>query len=74
MQASDVTATTGATHAKDGRRMASIDGLRGLAALTVFTFHGWLYTMPTPAASNRSKVGDYIAHELLLGIVLLFVL
>ena len=74
MQASDVTATTGATHAKGGRRMASIDGLRGLAALTVFTFHGWLYTMPTPAASNRSNVGDYIAHELRLGLVLFFVL
>ena len=54
--------------------MASIDGLRGLAALTVFTFHGWLYTMPTPAASNRSNVGDYIAHELRLGLVLFFVL
>ena len=54
--------------------MASIDGLRGLAALTVFTFHGWLYTMPKPAASNRSNVGDYIAHELRLGLVLFFVL
>ena len=74
MQASDVTATAGVTHAKGGRRMASIDGLRGLAALTVFTFHGWLYTMPKPAASNRSNVGDYIVHELRLGLVLFFVL
>ena len=74
MQASDVTATAGATHAKGGRRLASIDGLRGLAALTVFTFHGWLYTMPKPAASNRSNVGDYIVHELRLGLVLFFVL
>src|SRR4051812_32076816 len=74
MQASDVTATTGAAHARDGRRMASIDGLRGLAALSVFTYHGWLYTMPKPAASNRSAVGDYVAHELRLGLVLFFVL
>jgi peptidoglycan/LPS O-acetylase OafA/YrhL len=54
--------------------MASIDGLRGLAALSVFVFHGWLYTMPEPLASNRSTVGDYAAHELRLGLVLFFVL
>ncbi len=54
--------------------MASIDGLRGLAALSVFTFHGWLYTMPTPDASDRSTVGDYAVHELRLGLVLFFVL
>ncbi len=54
--------------------MASIDGLRGLAALSVFVFHGWLYTMPEPLASNRSSIGDYAAHELRLGLVLFFVL
>ncbi len=54
--------------------MASIDGLRGIAALSVFTFHGWLYTMPKPDASQRSTVGDYAAHELRLGLVLFFVL
>ncbi len=74
MQASDVTTTAVATHAKSGRRLASIDGLRGLAALSVFTFHGWLYTMPKPAATNRSTVGDYAVHELRLGLVLFFVL
>ena len=74
MQASDVRTTAAASHAKDDRRMASIDGLRGLAALSVFTFHGWLYTMSDPDASHRSTVGDYAAHELRLGLVLFFVL
>ena len=74
MQGSDVSATAVAAQAKSGRRMASIDGLRGLAALSVFMFHGWLYTMPEPSASNRSTVGDYAAHELRLGLVLFFVL
>jgi len=74
MQASDVVKTAGAKHAKNDRRMASIDGLRGIAALSVFAFHGWLYTMPTPDASDRSTVGDYAVHELRLGLVLFFVL
>ncbi len=74
MQAPDVATTAVATHAKSGRRLASIDGLRGLAALSVFTFHGWLYTMQKPAASNRSTIGDYAVHELRLGLVLFFVL
>jgi peptidoglycan/LPS O-acetylase OafA/YrhL len=42
--------------------------------LTVFLFHGWLYTMPRPDASERSSFGDYAAHELRLGLVLFFVL
>jgi peptidoglycan/LPS O-acetylase OafA/YrhL len=74
MQGSDVRATAGATQAKHDRRMASIDGLRAIAALSVFTFHGWLYTMSKPNASNRSTVGDYAVHELRLGLVLFFVL
>ncbi|HEV7808852.1 MAG TPA: acyltransferase [Solirubrobacteraceae bacterium] len=74
MHASDVSATAVASQAKSDRRMASIDGLRGIAALSVFVFHGWLYTMPEPGASHRSSVGDYVAHELRLGLVLFFVL
>jgi len=74
MQAPDVVTTADARQAKNGRRMASIDGLRGLAALSVFIFHGWLYTMPEPAASNRSTIGDYAVHELRLGLVLFFAL
>ena len=74
MQAPDVSATPDTPHHKHDGRLASLDGLRGLAALTIFLYHGWLYTMPTPDASNRSAFGDYAAHELRLGLVLFFVL
>lgn len=74
MQAPDVTLTAGASHTKSTRRSASLDGLRGLAALAIFVFHGWLYTMPVPDAADRSSIGDYAAHELRLGLVAFFVL
>jgi peptidoglycan/LPS O-acetylase OafA/YrhL len=67
-------ATRDASHTEKDRRTASLDGLRGLAALSVFAFHGWLYTMPAPDATDRSSLGDYAAHELRLGLVLFFVL
>ena len=59
---------------KNEPRSASLDGLRGLAALSIFVFHGWLYTMPAPDATDRSSIGDYAAHELRLGLVAFFVL
>jgi peptidoglycan/LPS O-acetylase OafA/YrhL len=74
MHAPDVSMTPDASHTKHDRRLASLDGLRGIAALSVFTFHGWLYTMPKPVATDRSSFGDYAAHELRLGLVLFFVL
>ena len=74
MQAPDVTVTADAPHTSNDRRLASLDGLRGLAALSIFVFHGWLYTMPQPSATDRSSVGDYAVHELRLGVVLFFVL
>lgn len=74
MQAPDVPMTPDASHTKHDRRLASLDGVRGIAALSVFTFHGWLYTMPKPVATNRSSLADYAAHELRLGLVLFFVL
>jgi len=74
MPAPDVTVTADSSQMKNARRSASLDGLRGLAALSVFVFHGWLYTMPVPDATDRSSIGDYAAHELRLGLVAFFVL
>ena len=73
MQPADVTATPDGSQTKD-RRSASLDGLRGIAALCIFAFHGWLYTMPAPNATNRSSIGDYAVHELRLSLVAFFVL
>lgn len=74
MPAPDATVARDSSQMKNDRRSASLDGLRGLAALSIFVFHGWLYTMPTPAATDRSSIGDYAAHELRLGLVAFFVL
>ncbi|CAA9481562.1 MAG: hypothetical protein AVDCRST_MAG67-904 [uncultured Solirubrobacteraceae bacterium] len=74
MQTPDVTVTRDGAQYKNDRRSASLDGLRGLAALAIFGFHGWLYTMPAPDATDRSSIGDYAAHELRLGLVAFFVL
>ncbi|HEX4363904.1 MAG TPA: acyltransferase [Solirubrobacteraceae bacterium] len=69
-----VSATPDASQTNADRRLASLDGLRGIAALSIFAFHGWLYTMPAPDATNRSSIGDYAVHELRLAVVLFFVL
>lgn len=63
-----------AAHDEARRRTAAIDGLRGLAALSVLVFHVWLYTLPRPDASARDGVLEYAVHELRLGLVLFFVL
>jgi peptidoglycan/LPS O-acetylase OafA/YrhL len=74
MQAPAVNVTRDGSRTTNDGRLASLDGLRGLAALTVFLFHGWLYTMPRPDASDRASLADYAAHELRLGLVAFFVL
>lgn len=74
MKASDVSVTPVAHHTKPGRRSASLDGLRGFAALAIFAFHGWLYTMPEPNATDRSSVLEFAVHELRLALVAFFVL
>lgn len=55
-------------------RSGAIDGLRGLAALSVLVFHAWLYTRPDVSAGSRETVVDYVLHEGRLGLVLFFVL
>ncbi len=55
-------------------RSTAVDALRGAAALGVFLFHAWLYTLPQPRAGDRDGPGDFALHELRLGLVLFFVL
>lgn len=74
MSAPDVTVAPVAPHTSSGKRSASLDGLRGFAALAIFAFHGWLYTMPEPNATDRSSVFEFAVHELRLALVAFFVL
>jgi peptidoglycan/LPS O-acetylase OafA/YrhL len=55
-------------------RSAALDGVRGLAALSVLVYHVWLYTQPRPDATTRTGWLDYPMHELRLGLVAFFVL
>lgn len=57
-----------------GRRLAAVDGLRAIAALSVLVYHAWLYTLPTVDAGRTETALDHAIHELRLGLVLFFVL
>lgn len=56
-------------------RDAALDGLRAIAALSVFGFHAWLYTLGDVhvAAAPKTLANDLFA-ELRIGLVLFFVL
>jgi peptidoglycan/LPS O-acetylase OafA/YrhL len=55
-------------------RTAGLDGLRGLAALSVLCLHVWLYTRDNPSRPSRGGFWDHAAFELRLGLVCFFVL
>lgn len=55
------------------RRVLALDGLRGVAALSVLAFHCWLYARPTPSMAMTSPAG-HLWVEGRLGLVLFFVL
>ena len=54
-------------------RTGALDGLRGLAALSVVAFHVWLYR-PERVPGTRTALGDQIFFELHLGLICFFVL
>ncbi len=55
-------------------RLAAVDGLRAVAALSVLAYHAWLYSLPRVTSGHRETTGDLIWHELRLGLVLFFVI
>jgi len=61
-------------NALNARRSAAIDGLRAFAAMSVVTYHAWLYTRSPVSVANRATPADKMLHELRLGLVLFFVL
>ncbi len=54
-------------------RARALDGLRGLAALSVVAFHVWLYR-PERVPGTRTSLGDQVFFELHLGLICFFVL
>ncbi len=54
------------------RRSPALDGLRGLAALSIVVLHAWLYT--TTTAEKGDSVADGVVHQLRLGVPLFFCL
>jgi len=56
-------------------RNGALDGLRAIAALSVFGFHAWLYTLSdVHVAAARPTLANELLAELRIGLVLFFVL
>jgi peptidoglycan/LPS O-acetylase OafA/YrhL len=56
------------------QRHGGLDGLRGLAALCVFSVHLWIYQLPNTLRVSRESLGDLALFELRVAFVAFFVL
>lgn len=56
------------------RRYAALDGLRGIAALTVFAIHVWIYQLPNTVKLERDSLGKVVLFEGRVAFVMFFVL
>jgi peptidoglycan/LPS O-acetylase OafA/YrhL len=56
------------------RRYAALDGLRGIAALTVFAIHVWIYQLPNTVELHRDSWEKLVLFEGRVAFVMFFVL
>jgi peptidoglycan/LPS O-acetylase OafA/YrhL len=56
------------------RRYAALDGLRGVAALTVFAIHVWIYQLPNTVELRRGSWEKMLLFEGRVAFVMFFVL
>ena len=55
-------------------RAQALDLARAAAALSVLTYHVWLYRRPNPTHPSRDGTLDYLLFELRIGLVVFFVM
>jgi peptidoglycan/LPS O-acetylase OafA/YrhL len=55
-------------------RQSGLDGLRGLAALSVFSVHMWIYQLPNTVELRRDSLGELVLFEARVAFVMFFVL
>jgi acetyltransferase len=59
---------------KSAHRQSALDGLRGVAALSVFAIHIWIYQLPNTVALRRDGWGTALLFEGRVAFVMFFVL